>query len=137
MRSDGMTMRDLVLQAGGLLPSASLSEAEIARLPDVREEGRLSRTFRARLDSSYVFGSNAAPGTSEVRLEAYDNVLILREPDWQMQSTVTLSGEVKYPGVYALTSKTERLSDVIKRAGGLTSSAFPAGVAFFRDDQAS
>lgn len=131
---DGMTMRDLVLQAGGLLPSASLTEAEIARLPNVREEGRLSRTFRTRLDSSYVFGSSVASVSgSEVRLDAYDNILILREPDYQLQSAVTLTGELKFPGVYALTSKTEQLSDLIQRAGGLTASAFPAGVAFHRD----
>ncbi len=134
---DGMTMRDLVLQAGGLLPSASLTEAEIARLPDTRQQGQLARTFRVSIDSSYVVGSLAAatPGI-ETRLAPYDNVLVLRQPDWQMQSTVTLTGEVQFPGTYALTSKTERLSDLIARAGRLTSSAYPAGVEFFRAQNA-
>jgi len=134
---EGMTMRDLILQAGGLLPSASLEEAEIARLPDRREQGQLAITFRVPLDSSYVVESRAAAApTGDTRLSPYDNVLVLRQPDWQMQSTVTLSGEVHFPGTYALTTKTERLSDVIARAGGLTASAYSAGVAFHRGQNA-
>lgn len=134
---DGMTMRDLVLQAGGLLPSASLKEAEIARLPETRLQGQLAITFRVPLDSSYVLDSPAAATPNgETRLSPYDNVLVLRQPDWQMQSTVTLTGEVQFPGTYALTSKTERLSDVITRAGGLTASAYSAGVAFYRGQNA-
>jgi protein involved in polysaccharide export with SLBB domain len=134
---EGMTMRDLVLQAGGFLPSASLKEAEIARLPETRVPGQLAITFRVPLDSSYVLDSPAAasPG-GDTRLSPYDNVLVLRQPDWQLQSTVTLSGEVQFPGTYALTSKTERLSDVIARAGGLTPSAYSAGVAFYRAQNA-
>ncbi|WP_309672625.1 SLBB domain-containing protein [Gemmatimonas sp.] len=134
---DGMTMRDLMIQAGGLLPSASLKEAEIARLPETRVPGQLAITFRVPLDSSYVLDSRAAATPNgDTRLSPYDNVLVLRQPDWQMQSTVTLTGEVQFPGTYALTSKTERLSDVIARAGGLTSSAYSAGVAFHRAQNA-
>jgi polysaccharide export outer membrane protein len=134
---DGMTMRDLMIQAGGLLPSASLKEAEIARLPETRAPGQLAITFRVPLDSSYVLDSPAAATPNgDTRLSPYDNVLVLRQPDWQMQSTVTLSGEVQFPGTYALTSKTERLSDVIARAGGLTASAYSAGVAFYRGQNA-
>ncbi len=134
---DGMTMRDLIMQAGGLLPSASLKDAEIARLPETRAPGQLAITFRVPLDSSYVLNSSAAAApVGDTRLSPYDNVLVLRQPDWQMQSVVTLTGEVQFPGTYALTSKTERLSDVIARAGGLTTSAYPAGVSFYRAEQA-
>jgi protein involved in polysaccharide export with SLBB domain len=134
---EGMTMRDLILLAGGLLPSASLDEAEIARLPERRTLGQLAITFRVPLDSSYVLDSPAAATpVRETRLSPYDNVLVLRQPDWQMQSVVTLSGEVQFPGTYALTSKTERLSDVITRAGGLTPAAYAAGVAFYRGQNA-
>ncbi|WP_396201403.1 SLBB domain-containing protein [Gemmatimonas sp.] len=134
---DGMTMRDLMLHAGGLLPSASLNEAEIARLPETRVPGQLAVTFRVPLDSSYVIDSPAAATPNgDTRLSPYDNVLVLRQPDWQMQSTVTLTGEVQFPGTYALTSKTERLSDVIARAGGLTASAYSAAVGFYRGEHA-
>ena len=143
---ESMTMRDLVLMAGGVDEGALLQEAEVARLPEVRAEGQTAETFRVPLDSSYVFerevlsrvprsrGMAVAPGRSapEVALQPYDNVLILRQPDWALQRTVALTGEVRFPGHYALRTKSERLSDVIGRAGGLTKEAYPQGVFFVR-----
>jgi protein involved in polysaccharide export with SLBB domain len=69
-----------------------------------------------------------------VPLKPYDNVLIMRQPDWALQRTVTIQGEVRLPGVYTLTNKTERLSDLVKRAGGLTSEAYADGIVFLRRD---
>ncbi|HEY4734043.1 MAG TPA: SLBB domain-containing protein, partial [Gemmatimonadaceae bacterium] len=97
---EGMTVRDLVLLAGGLDQSALLNEAEIARLPANRAGGATAATFRVPLDSSYIFergpdgkylgppGLPAASGPSaEVTVEPYDNVLILRQPNWELQRT--------------------------------------------------
>ncbi len=53
---------------------------------------------------------------------------------WALQRSVTIEGEVRFPGVYALTNKNERLSDVVKRAGGLTSEAYADGITFLRRD---
>ena len=143
---DGMTVRDLVLLAGGLEQSADLREAEIARLPQDRRTGTTAVTFRAPLDSSYIFergpdgkyfgppGLPAARGsTPEVRLQPYDNVLILRQPNWELQRQVVISGEVQFPGTYSLRTKTEKISDIIQRAGGLTPEAYADGVTFFRN----
>ena len=142
---DGMTLRDLVLLAGGMQESALLTEAEIARLPENRANGVTASTVRVPLDSSYLFergpdgryqgppGLPAQPsGAREHPLDAYDNVLILRQPDWELQRNVYLGGEVRYPGVYSLTRKTERLADLITRAGGLTQEAYTDGVQFVR-----
>jgi polysaccharide export outer membrane protein len=142
---EGITVRDLVLLAGGLEQGALLSEAEVARLPQDRSGGRTAETFRVPLDSSYLFDRRAdgryigAPGlpapdgdAPEVVLAPYDNVLILRQPDWELQRTVTLGGEVRFPGRYALQSRTERITDLINRAGGLTREAHPDGVVFYR-----
>jgi len=131
---DGMTLRDLVLMAGGLHASAALRDAEVARLPRDRQDGAIATTFRAPLDSSYLVTGVASVRSAEVVLEPYDNVLIFRQPDWQLQQLVTLTGEVQYPGVYSMRSKTERLADVIERAGGLTTSAFAGGITFSRAD---
>ena len=144
---EGMTLRDLVLLAGGLEQSAYLNEAEIARLPENRADGVTAHTLRVPLDSSYLFerGSGGkylgppgvpAPGAEapDVALQPYDNVLILRQPNWELQRTVTITGEVKFPGRYSLLSKTERLSDVIQRAGGLTDYAYAGGVTFYRKE---
>jgi polysaccharide export outer membrane protein len=141
----GMTLRDLVLLAGGVLESAYLRDAEIARLPESREGGLTATTIRVPLDSTYLFERKPdvayvgppglpfrASGTPEVVLKPYDNVLILRQPNWELQRTVTIQGEVRYPGSYALKSKSERLSDVILRAGGLTEEAYADGIVFNR-----
>jgi protein involved in polysaccharide export with SLBB domain len=141
----GMSLRDLVLLAGGLREGALLTEAEIARLPAARAGGVTASTIRVRLDSTYLFEREAgrayarvpgvpaaASGAPDVLLEPYDNVLILRQPDFELQRTVFLGGEVRYPGRYALRRKTERLSDVIARAGGLTTEGYADGVVFYR-----
>lgn len=141
---EGMTLRDLVLLAGGLSEGAYLQEAEVARLPLDRSDGVTATTIRVALDSSYlgdyVPGKPyaAAPGlaspsfgsSAEVALRPYDNVLIMQQPDFQLQRSVTLTGEVRFPGRYALLRKDERVADVIRRAGGLTPEA-DADAAFF------
>ena len=142
---DGMTLRDLVLLGGGVEQSASLTEAEIARLPESRANGATAITTRVPLDSTYVFERDAggrydgppglpaqAGGAADVALRPYDNVLIFRQPDWELQRLVWVTGEVKYPGKYALIQKIDRLGDLVRRAGGLTNEAYPDGVFFKR-----
>jgi len=141
----GMTLRDLVLLARGPRVGADLKEAEVARLPEDRSKGQLATTVRVPLDSTYLFERDSAghyfgppglsfPGTgaAEVTLQPYDNVLILRQPQFELQRTVAIQGEVFYPGTYALKSKGDRLSDLVARAGGLTPRAYPDGIRFFR-----
>lgn len=141
---EGMTLRDLVLLGGGLREGAYLREAEVARLPRDRRGGVTATTVRVPLDSSYLGdyvpgqAYAGAPGQAspafgtmpEVLLEPYDNVLILEQPDWQLQRTVWLTGEVRFPGRYALKTKNEKLSDLVARAGGLTDEA-DAEAAYF------
>ncbi len=142
---EGMTVRDAVLLADGLTEDAYLTEAEIARLAEDHAPGTLAETVRVPLDSTYLFGrwpadgyqgppGLPAPGSGapEAVLQPFDNVLIMRQPGWELQRSVALSGQVKYPGRYSLRSKTERLSDVIQRAGGLTEEAYAGGIQFYR-----
>lgn len=141
----GMTVRDLVLLAGGLEESAYLKEAEIARLPKDRSGSATAQTINIPLDSTYLFerrpgepylGAPGIPasanGAPEVPLLPYDNVLIKHQPSWELQRTVTITGEVNFPGTYALRQRDERLSDLIAHAGGLTTEAYPEGTHFIR-----
>lgn len=143
---DGMTLRDLILLGGGLDQSASLAEAEIARLPESRVNGATAISTRVPMDSTYLFERDAAgrydgppglpapaSGGQDVALRPYDNVLIFRQPDWELQRLVWITGEVKYPGRYALIQKVDRLADLVARAGGLTNEAYPEGVFFERE----
>lgn len=138
----GMTMRDLVLLAKGVTQDADPRVAEIARRTETEDPGALATTIRVRLDSTATEkgggeSTQAAPpgpaaGIPDVPLEPYDNVLILRQAGWDMERLVYLTGQVTHPGRYALRTKTERVSDLVKRAGGLTRQAYPGGVRFYR-----
>jgi protein involved in polysaccharide export with SLBB domain len=140
-----MTLRDVVLMAHGPRIGAYLKEAEIARLPTDRSSGQLAQTLRVALDSTYLFDRDSAGGyvgppglpapargAPDFGLEPYDNVLILKQPDFELQRRVYVLGEVRFPGTYSLKSKDERLAEVIERAGGLTAQAYPAGIRFVR-----
>ena len=140
-----MTLRDLVKLARGPKIGAYLKDAEIARLPADRTQGQLADTLRAPIDSTYLFERDAAghyigpvgqafagSGAPEVPLQPYDEVLIMKQPDFELQRTVQVRGEVRFPGTYALRSKTDRLTDVLDRAGGLTPQAYANGIRFYR-----
>ncbi len=142
---EGMTVRDLVLMARGLRIGAYLTEAEIARMPADRSRGEMATSIRVPLDSTYLFDRDSlgryvgppglpAPGSGapEVVLQPYDNVLIFRQPDFELQRSVHVFGEVRFPGTYALQRKDERLRDIVERAGGLTARAYPEGIRFVR-----
>jgi len=144
---EGMTMRDLVLLAEGVTEDADLREAEIARRAEDSDPGSLAETIRVRLDSTTLAsgGTDGVPlapphpggaaGVPDVALKPYDNVLIMRRPGWETQRLVYLTGQVKHPGRYALRTKTERLRDLIQRAGGLTDEAYAGGIQFYRSYQ--
>jgi len=142
-----MTLRDLVLLARGPRVGADLREAEVARLPADRTEGAMARVVRVPLDSTYLFERDStgryvgavglpfpAAGTApEVALEPYDQVTVFRQPEFELQRTVTVTGEVLFPGTYALRRKDERVADLVRRAGGLTPTAYVEGARFYRN----
>ena len=80
----------------GTTEGADVHQAEIARVPENRAGGVTAVTMRIPIDSSTV-------------LQPYDNVLIFREANWELPRTVVVTGEVKYPGRYTLTTRNERL----------------------------
>jgi protein involved in polysaccharide export with SLBB domain len=139
---EGMTMRDVVLLAGGVAEDADLKEAEIARRAETANPGTLATTIRVPIDSSFRAGGGTdgegplprygVGVIPDVALQPYDNVLIMRQTGWELQRLVYLTGQVVHPGRYALKTKTERVSDLIARAGGLTQQAYPGGVQFYR-----
>ena len=143
--AEGMTLRDAALLADGLREDAFLQYAEVARLPANREGGVVATSIRVPLDSTYVFdrGVNGkylgppglpapASGAPTFVLQPFDNILIFEQPGWELQRVVTLTGQVQFPGRYALLNRNERLSDLIAQAGGLTNEAYAAGIQFYR-----
>ncbi|KAA8981921.1 SLBB domain-containing protein [Halospina sp. K52047b] len=119
------SVRDAIWVAGGLEDSASLHAAEVARY-ETPEQGSTD---------TRIIDVNLKPimnGEADFRLQSRDRLLVKRIPDYARTRTVSLEGEVQYPGDYTF-RKGESLASVLKRAGGLTDNAFPRGAVFTRE----
>jgi protein involved in polysaccharide export with SLBB domain len=130
---DSMHLEDLILLAGGLRDAASLKHVEISRR--IRKDGAYDSTDARtaiinQFDMSADLSDNAA--VSSFVLQPFDEIVIRRAPSYREQSNVEINGEVVYPGTYAINTKKERISDVIKRAGGLRPEASAEGAVLLR-----
>ncbi len=119
-----MRVSDLIFESGGVLESAYLRQAELARV----NPGAMSEIIYLDLEEIL----NNPGGADDLLLEPYDAVFIREIPGWKLQDVVVITGELEFPGKYALHKNKERLSDLIERAGGFTDDAFLPGVVFLR-----
>ena len=129
--ADNMTLEDLIIQAGGLLESASTVKVDVSR----RIKNNKSTEMAATIGEMYTFALKdgfVVDGEAGFVLEPYDQVYVRRSPGYQPQVNVTVTGEILYDGTYALTSKSERLSDLVKKAGGVTPYAYVKGAKLMR-----
>lgn len=123
---ENMTIEDLIIQAGGLLESASTVKIDVNR----RIKNQTSQEQPDSIGQIYTLtfkDGYAVAQEKEFVLQPYDQVSVRRSPGYFAQTTVTVSGEVIFPGVYVLTHKTERISDLVKKAGGVNSWAYIKG----------
>ena len=118
-------VRDVISLSGGLLYYAS-NQAEITRIK-VTQAG--PQTERLSVDLSKAMEDDPK---HNVPLEINDYLFVRTVPEWELYRTVTISGEVKFPGTYTI-RKGERLSSLIERAGGYTDSAYLRGAVFTRE----
>lgn len=125
-----LTLKDVLTLAGGLKLEASYSRIDVFRL--MLEQDQPTRTIVATLQVDDDYNPIGQPG---FRLQPYDIISVRQVPDFDPIETVTLQGEVLYPGVYALASDNEKLQSVIQRAGGLTPESFPEGATLFRNEE--
>ena len=122
-----MRISDLIRAGGDLSENAYALEAELTRYFVLPAGGRESHVVKVDLD-----GIRRGDVNADLELDEHDYLIINRIPEWDSIWTVTLKGEVVFPGAYRV-SRGETLADVIQRAGGLTSGAFPEGAVFLRD----
>lgn len=126
-----MSIEDLILQGGGLLESASRARVDVSRRiknPLSTEESQVqSEVFSFTLERGFIVN-----GDKNFTLRPYDIVVVRRSPGYEEQKNVTISGEVLFGGAYTLAEKDERISSVIKRAGGLTTGAYIKGARITR-----
>ncbi len=119
---------DLLRLAGGLRYSAATNKIDISRviLRDNDPPQMAEYTVEVDRDLSMVSDQNFGS------LQPFDHIYVREIPDFDLQKTVILQGEVQYPGEYTLTSNNERLASLISRAGGLSEEANPEAAALFR-----
>ncbi|MBP5340414.1 MAG: SLBB domain-containing protein [Prevotella sp.] len=131
--ADNETIEDFILQAGGLTDAASTAKVDISRRiinPNATsEQDSISQLFTFSLKDGFV----VEPDKQAFHLEPYDEVFVRRSPGFSDHETVRVEGEVLYPGVYTLSRKNERLSEVISRSGGLKKSAYTPGARLIRE----
>ncbi len=131
---NGMTLGDALQNAGGLKLEAENLRIEISRLSYFSENYNDGQDVRVIIESIKL-NSNASflsDADAQIILQPFDQVFVRQVPNFELQQNITLRGEVKYPGVYSLLSKDEKINDLIKRAGGLTRFAFPESATLFR-----
>jgi protein involved in polysaccharide export with SLBB domain len=125
------TVEDLIIQAGGTTEAASLVKVDVARRitnPNATEaDDQIAQTFSFKLTPNFEI-----QGQPDFTLQPFDEVYVRRSPNYTEQQNVTIEGEVQFQGTYALSNKGQRLSDVIKQAGGLTKRAYPEGTKLLR-----
>ena len=128
--AEKMTVEDLVVMAGGLLEDAATVKVDITRR--IKNPNSTAYTKEVGRTFTMDLSNNFEVGKESVFLEPFDEVYIRKSPSYQEQQNVTISGEVLFGGIYALQSKTERISTLIERAGGLTPEAYTRGARLLR-----
>ncbi|MDE6354297.1 MAG: SLBB domain-containing protein [Prevotella sp.] len=124
--ADNETIEDLILQAGGLNDAASIMKVDVARRimdPKATESSdTIARTFSFAIKDGFVID-----GQQGFVLKPYDEVYVRTSPGYSKQQNVKVEGEVLFSGTYTLEKKSQRLSDIIRQAGGVTKMAYVQG----------
>ena len=129
--AEGMTIEDLILQAGGLTDAASTIKVDISRKiinPEATDaDMELAKTYSIPLKKDF-----ATDGDKGFTLEPYDIIQVRKSPVFQDPIRVFVEGEVAFQGRYTMEQKNQRLSDVIKAAGGVIPGSYVRGARLVR-----
>ncbi len=129
--AENARVEDLIVAAGGLKENASRKKIEIARR--FMNDGSVVSKESATIINYEV--TEDLKNTKDIHLEPFDLITVYSIPGYSTQKTIRIEGEVNYPGVFAISSKTDKISDVLKRAGGANDFAFINGATLIRTKQ--
>lgn len=129
--ADNTTLEDLVMMAGGLNAGASYARVDISRrITDqngTEANNEISKIYTFALKEGFVID-----GTPGFVLEPYDEVIVRSSPSYTTQRFVSVTGEANFTGDFAMTERDERLSELVKQAGGITKFAYAEGARLVR-----
>lgn len=130
--AENYKLEDLILAAGGLLEGASTARIDVARRindpASVKETNELAEVFTISIDQTLKHGSG-----EDFKLEPFDMVTVRMSPGYETQQSVTIEGEVLFAGEYVLQKRNERISDLVKRAGGILNAGYIKGAYLERE----
>ncbi len=124
--ADNETIEDFILQAGGLTDKASTVKVDVARRVDnpkaLTTDSIIAKTYTLSLKDGFVID-----GTPGFKLMPFDEVYVRKSPGYVTQQNVNIEGQAMFAGTYTLSNKNEKLSDLVKKAGGVTDLAYVKG----------
>ena len=128
-----MTLNDALVRTGGLKESAAASMVEVIR----RKKDADPRSPSAQIAETFLFNVNRdlslnSDANKDFILEPFDQIIVRRSPNYAVQTYAVVAGEVIIPGSYPIRSKDQKVSDLVKQAGGLSPQAYIEGATLVR-----
>jgi polysaccharide export outer membrane protein len=130
---DGMSLQSALILAGGLTQQSEGSRVEVSRIMEYDIASNKLKPRRAIVQNIKI-GNNLVLSNEaeEFVLQPFDQIFVRSNPDFEPVINVKILGEVKYPGIYSVLRKNEKISSLIRRSGGLTDYAYLDGVKLYR-----
>ncbi len=133
--AENITLGEVIRKSGGFKESASLSKVEVARrISDrdaVSQQEKTTEVYTFKVDQDLLIDDEGAG----FELHPFDMIFVRKSPAFNPQKTITIEGEVLFPGTYPITSRNERISNIVERAGGFTDQAFLPGASLTRKQE--
>ena len=139
---DKMTLKDLILESGGLSESVYRYQVEIARIDTLNKDlNQYAEIINLNMDENLKFRPYTEIGSLETKssnkigqfvLNPYDLISIRPDPYFIKQKQVIISGEILFPGDYTIKNSDEKITDIIARAGGLRPNAYASASQYIR-----
>ena len=130
--AENLRIGDLIFQAGGFKEEAEVAGIEVSRVLDYTETSELTKSLLHTFQFSLNRNLKLNPQDEAFLLQPFDKVYVRRAPGYRPQGFATIQGEVKYAGDFGITRKDEKISDIIRRAGGITPEAYVKGASLRR-----
>jgi len=129
---ENMTLGDLIFKAGGFREEADISVVEVSRRLNYEEASKVTDKMNNIFQFALTRDLKLSQTDAAFKLMPFDEVYVRRAPGYRNQGTIQITGEVIYAGTYAISDKNEKISQIIKRAGGLIPGAFISGATLTR-----
>jgi protein involved in polysaccharide export with SLBB domain len=130
---DDMTIKDLIYQAGGFTEQAALYNIEVARRIKDDGSGKIKNDLAEIFNLQITDSLSLVNKGDEFHLKPFDQVFVRKSPTYETQRTVTITGQVLFPGTYVIENRNFKISDLVEKAGGLTEFAYPQGSSLTRN----